>query len=196
MRKEQFDSDKEYQKRYYREKREELREKKRKRYQEDEEYRKKALARSKRQYWLKTRPAVLEERGIPGEELAQIEPSGYVEIEVKNEDDRRFGKTVKVPVYSSSKVAELLGRSAQTIRIWERRGVLPGPRYRGRDFESFVIKGRNPRIYTYDEMKTMEECREMLLLPAKNLESSPFAACLREGFATLVDGLKVLPREG
>lgn len=181
--------DKEYQTNYYRTNRPALLEKKKARYAKDPSYRDAAKSRAKRQYWFVVRPT--KHTDFPHVELASIENAGIVPVRIDNPKDVRDGALVPVRVYTTSAVGQLLNRSGQTIRIWEREGVIPPPAYRGRDFEMFVSKGRNPRLYTEDEMRVLEKAQEFLDLPSESMKDSLFARFVAEHFAELHQGLFV-----
>lgn len=185
--------EREYQRRYYEQRKERIRAHRRKKYQEDKEFREKARARSKRQYWFKTRPE-RQERAKKGVELTQVEPAGTVSVVVENPEDERHGQTVEVPVYTTAAVAQVIGRSPQTIRSWEKNGVVPEPQFRARSLGAKVAKGRNPRLYTEDELRVLEQCREMLRVPYTRLTESAFSKCVHERFKALVQGLEPRPR--
>jgi hypothetical protein len=185
------DRERDYQKKYYEENRDRIQEHRRKKYTQDDDYREKARLRSKRQYWFKTRQEVQKKRTWV--ELPHIDPAGEIEFVVDNPLDARHGETVSVRVYTTAAVAQLFGRSAQTIRLWERDGVLPEPAHRGRDFDHWIAPGRNPRLYTQDEMEVFQECRELIDVPAPSLKESVFSQCMWEKFGEMNAGLVVIP---
>ena len=184
------DNLKRYQQEWYEANKARVQAEKKKRYLADEEYREAAQRRSKQQYWFKTRPGMVRETNRT--ELAQLEPTASVTIQVKNAHDLRHKKAIRVPVFSTAAVAELIGRSAQTIGLWEKQGVLPPPVYRLRDVgdPGLKLKGRNPRLYTYDELEVLDEAVAYLGLPSPTLKESLFAATVREGFGALVQGIR------
>lgn len=180
---------KEYQKEYWERERERLLEERRERYRTDPEYRKRIQARARQRYWFEVRPGRRKEQ--PEVTLSSLESKGYIEVTVDDAKDVRHGETIKVPVYTSSQVAEMLGKSEQTIRLWLKQGVLPEPAYRGREMPGeYRVKGRQPRLFTYDEMAVLERCREFVGLPSKEKKQEIFSRCVREGFGKLVNGIE------
>ena len=98
-------------------------------YEQDEEYRKKRLAEAKR-YWMKKRRAeAIDARRIDVEAM-NYEPDSTLSVLVSNSEDIRAGMTVMVPVYRPSSVAKLLGRSVQTLRLWGLKELIPEVTYR------------------------------------------------------------------
>lgn len=177
-----------YQKEYYRRNRERILEERRRRYREDEEYREKMRIRDRRVYWFK-RAQERPRRKLPTLGFEDIRPLGHIRIKVTNPEDRRYGKEVEVPVYGTAEIGRMLDRDGQTIRKWLKRGVLPEPHFRGWAVD-FTTKGRNPRLYTEDEVRIIYENRELLTRPAQRLADSAFSRVLHEEFGKLVQGLR------
>ena len=184
-----------YQSVYYAKNKEKLQAKKAQRYAEEETYKEEALARSKRQYWVTVRPKT--KKALAETEISDLKSVGKIPIEVSNKKDKRHGKTVRVDVFPIDAVGLLLGRSAQTITLWENKGVLPAPFYRGGHWKSFCTfekVTRQPRLYTRDEVTVLAENRYLLDLPSRSLEESPFAKKLNDEFALMRQGLVVRPK--
>jgi len=116
-----------------------------------------ARLRSKVSYWNGKSDVEIPE----GAELADLFHTNIVaEFKIEDENDPRYGETVRVPVYRTGSLAKLFGKSTQTIRIMERTGVLPDSGVRtvvGQD------RGRPKRGYTYDQFRLMYD-----LLPLMN----------------------------
>lgn len=182
----------EYGKEYYADNAERIQEERAKRYAEDPEYRARMQKSAKRRYWLGTRPATTGALAatIPDVELATIEPKGTIQVPIDNEHDVRFGTTVEVPVYTTAALEILIGRNSQTIRVWLKEGILPEPHFRGRMLPGVrIAKGRNPRLFTLDEMQVIEACRPHLKLPSHGKKHDIFTRCVVEGFSGLRQGL-------
>lgn len=56
-----------------------------------------------------------------------------------------------VTVYPISKLAEALGRSALTVRRWERIGIIPS---------TFFVNKRGHRMYSQDQIDIIVQCAE------------------------------------
>lgn len=169
--------EKDYQQRYYEKNKEKLLKKRRERYEKDEEYREAMRIRDQRRYWFGRRQE--KDPDVPDKSLEDIEPLGTIDVD---------GREVRV--YATSAVGELLDRTRQTIAKWGRRGVIPDPYWRGRDVPERIGKGRNPRLYTEDEMRVMAEARHLLALPARTMSESAFSTAVHEGFENLTKGVK------
>lgn len=179
----------EYNSDYYKTNRDKLLKKKAKRYKEDPEYRRGMLMRAKRSRWLEQRPD--ERENPPFGNMADLEPRGTIEITVDNPSDARHKKTVAVKVYSTAAVAELLGRIPEVLRVWWKRGQLPEPYHRGPMVPNNMVKGRNPRLFTEDEVKAIDKVKERLNLPSRGSVTELFARAVEEEFAQMHQGLYV-----
>ena len=182
-----------YNKAYYAKRKEAIAKARRAKYKNDPTYREKAKLRSKRQYHTRTRPARMAERGpsYPATALNDLKPVGSIDVKVGTKKSDLFGQSLTVGVFSTASLSALLGRSGQTLRQWEKSGVIPEPAWRGQDVKTFVSKGRNPRLYTRDELAVIEENRSLLDLPAPRLSESVFAKKVTEGFKALYRGVKL-----
>lgn len=112
---------------WYAKNRERLNAERRHRYQTDPEYRRKAIAvsaryRSKKEHVRK--PPIQLVRVVNG---------------------------VPVPVFSAMETAQQIGRSAQSIRKWERRGWIPAP----------IFPGRR-RLYTAGQISLIQRLADVL----------------------------------
>lgn len=130
----------EYSKAYYRKNREEIAEKKKKRYESDPEYKEEILERARER-----RHRIALER----EERRKKEPkkdpmTPHVFALNVGGIDR------KLNMYTAGQLALLVGRKTQTIRLWERNGILPEALYRSmagdRLYTEFQIRNIS-RIY-------------------------------------------------
>jgi hypothetical protein len=74
-------------------------------------------------------------------------------ITIRNPKDVRAGKEHSTPVYRVGTLARLLGKSVQTIRLWERQGIIPD--------SGITLRGTKERFrqrgYTYDQVRTVYE---------------------------------------
>lgn len=100
-------------KEHYKKNREEILEKRRKKYREDAEYRERILKS------VSDRSKVCVQRRV---NKAQ-EPLAF-QIQVNE-------KVVEVNMYTLTQLAAALGKSVNTLRAWETRGILPKALYRG-----------------------------------------------------------------
>lgn len=103
-------------------------------YRNDPAYREKQKKHSRYAYWGK-RPIIKR----PSSEVFKTELRA--DITLPN------GKTVRVPVYRISTVAQILGKSVQTVHLWEEQGRIPKP--------TLIIEAndREDRAYTYDQVR-------------------------------------------
>jgi hypothetical protein len=186
-----------YQKSYYEKNREKILERRRQKYIEDAEYRRKARARDLRNYWLRPRGSVAKDKEVTGLEFEEIEPRGRIEVKVENPEDTRNGLTVEVALYGTPEIGQMLDRDQQTIRKWLTAGVIPEPALRGEALpEGHALRrGRSQRLYTEDEARTIYACREHLARPFLRIKDSLFAQCVREELGKLVNGLTTKKRK-
>lgn len=183
----ELERNKEYQKERYEDKRDEVLADKKERYETDPEYRESIKASSKRSYWLRRRQK--KARTLPEVKVAEFQPTARIQVTVDNPADPRNGQTVEVPIYTTAHVSKLLGRTAETVRVWLTEGILPEPAYRADDLPEAAVKGFNPRLFTEDEMRVIETCREKLLLPDHGRKHALFTEAVAQGFAELRQGL-------
>ena len=103
---------------YYAENKKEISEKKKRRYQEDPEYREKIKARARAR-----KKMLAEERKKQKQHEVDRENPIWFRIE--------FGDSeIPVRMYTIGQLAKRLGRKTQTIRVWERKGIMPEATYR------------------------------------------------------------------
>lgn len=167
---------------WYDENKTEYNKKRAQRYANDPEYREKVRGRAKLYYWTKRRKP----KDATAQEREDVELTSSVELKVtiKNPDDVRYGETITVPGYTTGQIGKLLNRTAQTVRLWIKRGILPEATYRSES-------GPRYRYYTEDQMKVIKANRHLLNLPTKDLEEGPFVRAVREGWKQIPDGVAV-----
>lgn len=166
-------------KRWYGKNKEKLSEKRRKAYVENKEYRERQKAQAKFHYWTKKRHATEESREVV------LEAADTLRIDVTDMQDARYGTTVAVPAYSIGDVAKIFERSIQTIRLWEKRGVLPVAMYRN----------TLGRLWTEDQMLMFLELRDLLEIPSENFDDSLFAKEVKYRWEEMPQGLKLVERK-
>lgn len=131
----------EYNSTYYERHRQELLDKKRQRYREDPEYRRKlvdsAVARKKR---------LREENPPTASKEARRGP-----MKPKLHRIDLNGASVDSMMLSAGQLGKALGRTLQTIRNWEKKGILPEAMYRTE---------RGVRLYTEFQVKKLKEAME------------------------------------
>jgi len=118
------------------------------RYKRDPAFRELHKKRVRLAYWRKRKP-----RERPSPEVLRTDLNAQIVLP--------NGRTVRVPIYRVGNVAQILGVSTQTVRLWEKRGTLPEP--------TIIIEGedRNSRGYTYDQVRLIYD-----LLPLLNFSDS------------------------
>lgn len=176
------DSEKFDYKKWYEEHKEEIARKRREKYHKDKEVREKAIARARYHYWTKKRPNKMIQK-VDIEEV-DVQPDKIIQIRIKNPDDARYGKVIEVPVLDSGELAKLMDRTAQTLRLWERRGVIPPALWRDK---------RGFRLFTEDQVKAFLACKHYLELPMKRIEESVFAREIKKALEAMPDGVEVIP---
>lgn len=135
-------TDQGYFQRYYEENKEEINEKRRERYQNDPDYRARSLEASKRYRERKRK-------------------KGRVRVaRLRAAKEYRTGDGAKIKLYSVGVFATFIGRSAQSLSHWEKRGIMPDTPFRDtRGYRLFsrgmmeVVKrevGQKRRLYPVD----------------------------------------------
>lgn len=165
---------------WYEENKEEVSRRRQEKYETNPEYREKAIARARYYYWTKKRKNEITKE-VDMDEV-ELKSDKLLRIDINNPNDRRYGQSIEVPVYDAGQLGRYMERSAQTIRLWERRGVIP---------HAFWRDGRGYRLYTEDQVVAFLEHRHMLDLPMKNIEDSVFAREIKRALAEMPDGVKV-----
>lgn len=165
---------------WYEKNKEDIARKRQERYENDPEYREKAIARSRFHYWNKQRKNSVPQP-VDMDDIV-LESTRAIPVQIENPMDARYGTAIEVPVFNAGELGKLLERSAQTIRLWERRGVIP---------KAFWRDGRGYRLYTQDQVIAFLECKHLLDLPMRNIEDSVFSKELTEAWEDMPDGVKV-----
>ena len=93
--------------------------------------------------------------------------------------------TQKVVGYTTGDVAKRLNRSALTIRLWERLGVVPPPLFRS---------SRKWRIYTSEEVTALEKALPHIRVGVK-LNDTKFPSMVQTAFAEIHEKLRKLVGE-
>jgi len=107
-----------YNARYYSENREALLEKKRTRYQEDPEYRERILTAARERKRILSEERKKEKALNKGKEKPL-----WFSLEIGGEE-------IPVKMFTSGQLSKRLGRKSQTVRVWEKRGLIPEAIYR------------------------------------------------------------------
>ena len=144
-----------------------------------------ARLRAKLDYWAKKSRVKL-----PKDVVLLFLPEFMATITVENPKDVRLGKQVRTPVYRVGIFAKMLNKSPQTIRLWERDGILPdsGLSLVGRE------RGRRKygqRCYTYAQLRAVFDLLPLLEYGdsrGKN-EYTPFSRELWRRWMCLPDGI-------
>lgn len=125
----------EYYARYYEKNKERLAAEKRSRYRNDPEYRKAARDRAKlrRRELSQQEKETRKKTGVVVSRRGPREPKSYM---IKVNDT-----PMEVMMYTLGQVAKILRREIQTVRKWERDGVIPKPTYRSKGKSGY-------RLYT------------------------------------------------
>lgn len=105
----------EYNKKYYAKHRDDLLEKKRKRYREDEEYRRKVNSRAVDRH--------RRHRLVVKRQKKKAEDPMMFQVSID-------GSLVELKMYTLRQLSIALGKSMKTIRAWEDRGIMPKALYR------------------------------------------------------------------
>jgi hypothetical protein len=151
-----------WQKEYYQKNKERISERKKKRYQGDPEFRERVKVASKE--FNATRLKVKREKIAQG-----LLPARKPRIDTAKEYRIMVGQyTVTTKMHTSRVLGRCLGRQAQTIRLWERNGILPCAMYR---------TSNGLRLYTDFQVRKLvdfyrEVIREFGISTAENRISS------------------------
>lgn len=151
----------EYQESYYQKKRADILARRKERYASDPEYRVKALQRAAEQK-LRRKKAKAKEAPTRETKIKGVLPAKTFEVNVG-------GAAIQVSMMSGGQLARRLGKSIQTIRMWEKKGILPAAMYR--DPKS------NARLYTEDQV-------EALVVAMKEASKADGAMVVRERIAS------------
>lgn len=162
---------------WYQKNKKRLSEKRKKKYNEDPEYRARQLAQAKFHYWT-TRRYV---ESIASEVVLKSEVS--VRVRIDNVEDARYGKVIEVPAYKNTDLAKVVSRSKETLYAWERRGIVP----KAMDWGTIV------KLWTEDQVLLFLECRHLLDIPSEDFDNSLFKKEIWEGWEQMPDGVRVIP---
>jgi DNA-binding transcriptional MerR regulator len=105
-------------------------------------------------------------------------------VTIQNKDDARYGQTIEVPVYNSAQLGEYMERTAQTIRLWERKKVTPPATWRD---------GRGLRLFSEDQVKAYLLNKHYADMPMKDITKSVFKREINKMLSEMPDGVKVVP---
>jgi len=129
-------SQSEYFSQWYAENKEELSARRRQKYQEDPEYREKVRAQAR-----EAKKRFLEKKRKEREKNKDKEQPVWFKVQ--------YGKKeVAVRMFTAGQLSKRLGRKTQTIRLWERKGVIPEAMYRN---------GARDRLYTELQVREIVE---------------------------------------
>lgn len=103
---------------YYAENKEKILSRRRQRYKEDPEYREKIMARAR-----EAKRKLLAKRKV--ERAKNKDKNQPTRFRIQYGDEE-----IPVDMYTTGQVAKKLGRTTQTIRIWEKNGLIPEALYR------------------------------------------------------------------
>jgi len=143
----------------------------RERYKEDAQYRENKRKHSASYYWLKSRRAKSVGLNQVNFDTLELTPDLICSMPVTNEADIRYGMTLHVPMYYSSKVAAVLRRSSQTIRLWFMDKRID---------DVFHRSSRQYRLFTKDQMHVIAELRYWLSFDVREFSQHPFFMLLNE----------------
>lgn len=163
----------EYNRKNYEKNREKILAKKRKRYNQDQEYAERQRQRS-RDLSAKKRRLAQEERGEDYVDGRKNRKSGPVWWKLKLD-----GEEIPVRMYGVGLLAQKIGRQTKTLQRWERSGVLPRAMFRDT---------ANRRMYTYDQVTALVGAFNKVIKAAKGHN---WLAELRAAFH---DAWKTVPR--
>lgn len=174
-------------KKWYAENKDKVSERRKTKYGEDEEYRNQKKLAAKRYYWLKQRRA--KSIGLNKADYEELEliPDTMLSVTIQNELDLRYLCTYEVPVFYPRKVAEVVRRSTQTLRLWFLRGYLADVMHRS---------GQKYRVFTEDQMRLFVENRHWLSFEVQDFSVHPFFVLVNEGLEALQpDGIEPMYRD-
>lgn len=153
--------------------------------------------RAKFHYWSEKPP--LE---VPTEAALLFKTDIVMSITIENPRDTRLGQEVRTPVYRVGTLAKMLGKSVQSIRLWERLGYLPD--------SGILLLGkrrgdeRQPkqRCYTYAQLRAVYELLPLLEFgDHRGIRYHPFFREVWTAWMSMPDGIppeypEEAPRKG
>lgn len=170
---------------WYEKNKEKLSEKRKEKYEKDPDYREKRRLEARRYYWMQKRRAVrVEEYDVDD---LDVKPNDVLTIEITDERDIRNGMEIEVPVYFTSGVAKVVGRSSLTVRLWFLKGYVDEALYRNRlDY----------RMITKDQLNCFAHNVSLLKMPAKEFAKSPFFVQVKKCVRSLnKNGLELMDKD-
>lgn len=165
-----------YFKDWYEDNKDRLSEARKQKYSEDEAYRERVKERARRSYWMKQRRARSETRNQVSLDDLELQPSTTLSVVVTDENDIRYGMTLDVDGYYPRVVAEALGRSTQTLRLWFLKGYLPEMTHRN---------AQGYRVYTEDQVRILVENKHWLAFSVQDFSLHPYFKLVMDGFDSL-----------
>lgn len=172
-------------KRWYEANKQSISEKRKVKYNSDEEFREYRKNISKRYYWLKKRRArTLDKVAVDPRTMI---PDEVAEVIISNEDDIRCGLIAHVPMFYPANLGRYVKRSVQTLRLWSLRGMIPESTYRNVN---------NYRLYTKDQVLVYASNAHLLALTSENFSEHPFFVITRKQLDELEpDGIKIMSKD-
>jgi len=186
---------KDYNAAYYAERREELLRTKREKYASNTRYREAAKARGITRYWARGRNIL--DPVLPRVPVAEMEPVMTFPVTITDKEDVRYGKVIQVKGYTSRQVAEVLGRTLCALLGWEKKGLVPPPRYRAGEVEGSSrkkVRNSGSRVYTEDEVRVLEAALPLLSLPGAFRLGSVFSQKVHEEMGRMPQGVQFEPQ--
>lgn len=177
-------------KKWYEAHKEEIRAKRRQRYHSDPEYRHRVKLSTRRYYWRKKRKLhrLALDRPTTEAPVAYYPADSWIHIKVEDPEDVRHGMEFPIPVYFVGTISRVVNRTAQVIRVWEEKGVLPPATYRDAK--------RQYRLYTWEQFAVIMRHRWLLSAVGDRLTDSAFRRYLTAEWQTLsTQGLARMPND-
>ena len=103
---------------------------------------------------------------------------------IQNKSDIRYQTEVQILVIDIGELAELMERTTQTIRLWERKGVTPPALWRD---------GRGYRFCSEDQVKAFLSCKYYLEMRMESIAESIFAIEIKKTLEAMPNGIVVIP---
>ena len=126
-----------YNRQYYKANKEKILEARRKKYTDDPVYREKALQRSA------DRKRRLKQQNKKNKKNTKVKKTAPIIFAIEHD-----GLDHEVSMLTAGQLAEALGRKTQTIRVWEKKGIIPQAMYRS---------DANDRLYTELQVKLLKK---------------------------------------
>jgi len=165
---------------WYKRNKEAVSKQRKKRYASDEKFREEKKKKSHYRYWTKVRDNKIIEPIDISKVTLKFDYS--VTVVVNNLDDARYGELIVVPAMTIQGLAKLMGRSDQTIKLWERRGTIPKALWKMKS---------NRRLYSEDQVIAFLKCKHLLGIPTQNISVGEFVRSIHELLSAMPDGITV-----